>query len=342
MVGFGPRRQILVTGGAGYIGSHLVDQLILSGNRVTVIDDLSTGSHDNINHLTGNSQFEFIHGTILDEPLMDTLVARSESIFHLAAVVGVKHVVQNPLQCVEVNVHGTEIVLRKAHQYKKRVLLASSSEIYGKSAAYSFQEEGERVLGPTWVHRWSYATAKALDEHLAFAYFDKGLPVSIVRYFNSYGPHSSETGYGSVIAQFIRQALLGEPITVHGDGSQKRCFTFVADTVRGTILAGEKPEALGQAFNIGNRNEEISILRLAQMVKELAHSTSPIVHIPHSEYYGNGYEDAPRRMPSIEKSEKILGFHASTNLNEGLAITLDWWKNKTFGKTNILTMENRI
>ncbi len=315
--------KVLVTGGAGYIGSHLVDALLDRGDEVLAIDNLTTGNVTNIQHRLGRPRFQFVNDTILDEHLLDRVVPGVDLIFHLAAVVGVKYVVADPLAAINTNVRGTEVVLNAAFRYWKKVVVASSSEIYGKSAKVPFREDDDRVLGSTAVGRWSYSMSKAIDEHFAFAYAVKGLPVTIVRYFNSYGPRLDERGYGSVVANFIRQALKGEPITVHGDGRQTRCFTYVTDTVTGTLLAGEVRAGEGHAFNIGN-NAETSILDLARAVKAVTRSKSKIVFLPHESYYGPGFEDTRRRVPSIEQARRILGFRPRVGLREGLRRTAAW------------------
>ncbi len=317
--------KVLVTGGAGFIGSHLVDTLLTRGDEVFVIDNLSTGKIVNLQHQLGNPRFHFVNDTILNESLVDRLVAQVDLVYHLAAVVGVKYVVQDPLGAIYTNVRGTEVVLGAAFRHWKKVVLASSSEIYGKSDKVPFHEEDDRLLGPTSIPRWSYSMAKAMDELYAYAYHAKGLPVAIVRYFNAYGPRLDERGYSSVVANFIRQALAGEPITVHGDGSQTRCFTYVEDTVRGTLLAGEVKAGEGQAFNIGN-NRETSILELARLIKKLARSNSKVIFVPYESYYGEGFEDTRRRVPSIERARRVLGFEPRVDLPEGLRRTITWWR----------------
>jgi UDP-glucose 4-epimerase len=318
-------KKILITGGAGYIGSNLVDGLLAQGHKVVVIDNLSTGKIENIQHNLKNQQYNFIKGTILNEKLMQQLISKVDLVYHLAAAVGVKNIIDFPLEGLLSNVAGTEIVLKFAYQYKKRILIASTSEIYGKNTNLPFKEDADRILGPTTVFRWSYSTAKALDEHLAFAYAKRGLKVSIVRYFNSYGPRIDEKGYGSVVAQFIRQALRGDPITVHGDGRQTRCFTFITDTLKGTQLAAEKESAVGQVFNIGN-NKEIAIFELAELIKKLTSSNSKIVFLPYHKYYGKHFEDTRRRRPSIRKAEHRLHFKPKVNLQAGLQKTIAWCK----------------
>ena len=317
--------KILVTGGAGYIGSNLVDELLKNGRHIIVVDNLSTGKIENIKHNFSNPNFRFIRGTILDDKLMNKLVKNVDIVYHLAAAVGVKNIIDSPLDGIITNVQGTEILLKLAFKYKKRILIASTSEIYGKSNRLPFKEEADRILGATSVHRWSYSTSKAIDEHLAMAYAERGLKVSIVRYFNSYGPRIDEKGYGSVVAQFIRQALRGEPITVHGNGKQTRCFTYISDTIKGTVLSISKKAAIGKIFNIGS-NHEITILGLARLIKKLANSKSKIIFVPYGKYYGDGFEDTRRRVPSITKAGRILGFRARVPLEEGLRKTIAWCK----------------
>jgi UDP-glucose 4-epimerase len=315
--------KILVTGGAGYIGSNLVDRLLERGDEVYVVDNLSTGSVRNIQHHLGNPLFHFINDDIVTSQALEPIVAACDTIYHLAAAVGVKYIIDDPLTTILTNVRGTENVLLLAWKYWKRIVIASTSEIYGKSTGGALAEDADRVLGSTTINRWSYSASKAIDEHIGYAFYQKGLPVSIVRYFNSYGPRVNEAGYGSVIANFIRQALSGEPLTVHGDGSQTRCFTFVNDTVRGTMLAAEVQGALGEAINIGSENE-VSILELAQRIKHHTGSESRIVTIPYRDYYGQNYEDTPRRRPNGQKAQRLLGFTADTTLDAGLQQTIAW------------------
>lgn len=316
--------RILVTGGAGYIGSNLVDTLLAQGHDVCVVDNLSTGKIANVQHLLDHERFCFVNDTILNETLMDRVVADVDQIYHLAAVVGVKYVVEDPLHGIYTNVKGTEVVLEKAYKYWRRTVIASSSEVYGKSTAVPLKEEDDRLFGPTTVARWSYAMAKAIDEHFAFAYASKGLPVTIVRYFNSYGPHLDPKGYGSVIAKFITQARLGQPITVFDNGQQTRCFTYIDDTVRGTILAGSVPGAVGQVFNIGS-NRETTIMELARMIRELAASDSEIVTVPYRNVFGENFEETRRRVPDVSRGLEILSFRADTPLEEGLRKTIAWF-----------------
>lgn len=315
--------RVLVTGGAGFVGSHLVDALVQRGARVVVLDDLSTGGRTNLAAHLGGSAVRLLQGTVMDADAVVHLVGQVDIVYHLAAAVGVRNIVRQPLESILTNVRGTENVLAAAHERGVPVLVASTSEVYGRNPDVPFREDAERVLGPTWIHRWSYSTAKAIDEHLAFAYAERGLPVSIVRYFNAYGPRIDERGYGSVIARFAAQALAGEPITVHGDGTQSRCFTFVEDTVRGTILAAESPGARGAVVNIGSA-EEVTILQLAALVRDLLGSSSPIDLVSYASYYGADFEDTRRRVPDTRRAADLLGFIASTPLRDGLVRTLEW------------------
>ncbi len=316
--------RALVTGGAGFIGSHLVDALLAARHSVTVLDDLSTGKHEWLYRPDGEPRYRAVLGSVTDDALVHELVAQHDIVYHLAAAVGVRNVVADPLGSMITNVRGTELVLAAAAAARRPVVLASTSEIYGKSTAYPFREDGERVLGPTWVHRWSYSSSKAIDEHLAFAYGDRGLPVAVLRYFNAYGPRIDERGYGSVIARFASQALAGTPLTVHGDGKQTRCFTYVADTVRGTMAAARAVLA-GRTgvYNIG-ASQEISIEELAHLVRDMLGSSSPIERVPYESFYGPGFEDTRRRVPDTSRAEKELGFRAQITLREGLSTTLAW------------------
>ncbi len=316
-------RNVLVTGGAGFIGSHLVDRLLANGDRVTVLDNFSTGTEVNLARAIGHANARIVRASVMDAQVVDDLIRESELVFHLAAAVGVSHIVRDPLGAVLTNVRGTENVLASAHRHGVRVLLASTSEVYGRSDAVPFREDGLRVLGPTWIHRWSYSTAKAIDEHLAFAYAERGLRVSIVRYFNAYGPRIDEKGYGTVIARFATQALRNDPLTVHGDGLQTRCFTYVDDTVRGTLLAAERDEAIGRVFNIGS-TREITILELAHLVRKLLGSSSPIHLVPYETYYPKGFQDTRRRVPDVTEARERLAFEALVPLEEGLPRTLAW------------------
>ncbi|MFZ5918883.1 MAG: SDR family NAD(P)-dependent oxidoreductase [Chloroflexota bacterium] len=319
--------RILVTGGAGYIGSHLVDRLMEQGHQVFVIDNLFTGKITNIAHHLGHERFTFINEDILHRETMEWLVQQVDLIYHLAAVVGVRHVLNNPLQGIMTNVRGTEQVIELAYKYWRKVVIASSSEVYGKSERTPLAEDDDSILGPTAVGRWSYALAKAIDEHLAFIYHSRGLPTVIVRYFNSYGPRLDPRGYGSVVAKFIGQAEKGEPLTVFDDGRQSRCFTFVEDTVRGTVLAATLPQAEGLAFNIGS-NRETSILELARTIVQIVGSCSEIRHMSYQQAYGSGFEETRRRVPDTRRAAQVLGFEAQVALEEGLRRTVDWFRGR--------------
>jgi len=315
--------KVLVTGGAGYIGSHLVDRLVRERHDVTVVDDLSTGSLRNLE--ASRSAIRFVEGTILDDSLVRGLVTDAELVFHLAAAVGVGHIVADPLSSLITNTRGAENVIEACARTNTRLVLASTSEIYGKTTKMPMAEDDDRVLGSTNVHRWGYSTAKAIDEHLALAYADRGLPVSIVRYFNSFGPRLDPRGYGSVVANFIRQALAGEPLTVHGDGTQTRCFTFVEDTVDGTMRAGFRDEALGKVFNVGNDVETV-IADLAQLIIELTGSRSSVELVSYEQRYGPRFEDTKRRVPSLVRARDVLGYSPTVDLRDGLLRTLSWWR----------------
>ncbi|MCL5959595.1 MAG: GDP-mannose 4,6-dehydratase [Chloroflexi bacterium] len=317
--------KILVTGGAGFIGSNLTDQLLLRGDEVVAVDNLSTGRRANIEHLERADSFTFVEGSILDEPLMNRLIQQSELVYHLAAAVGVKYIVDDPLTGILTNVMGTEVVFRLAHRYGAKVLFASTSELYGKRLVVPFSEDDDRLIGPTQVPRWSYSSSKALDEHLAFAYRDKGLTVTIVRYCNAFGPRTDIRGYGSVIARFIGQAMRGEPLTVYGGGWQTRCFTFVADTVRGTIAAANSEAAEGEVFNIGS-NDEISISELARRIVRLTDSPSEVIFVPFEKVFGPHFEDTVRRVPNVARARETFGFAAEVPLDDGLRRTIAWFR----------------
>jgi UDP-glucose 4-epimerase len=317
--------HILVTGGAGFIGSNLVDALMEQGHEVTILDNLSVGKVSNIEHHLDSKRFNFVNGSILDINTLERLVRQADLIYHLAAVVGVKYVVDDPLQAIVTNVRGTENVLELAFKYWVRTVIASSSEVYGKSTAVPLHEESDRLLGPTTVGRWSYSDAKAIDEYFALAYAKKKLPVSAVRYFNIYGPRLDPNGYGSVIAKFITQALRGDSLTIYDNGEQTRCFTYVSDAVEGTIRAATVPEAVGQVFNIGS-NRETSINDLAEIIRRLTDSPSEITHIPYTSAYGTHFEETRRRVPDIRRAQEVLGFEAQTPFEKGLQHTLAWFQ----------------
>ncbi len=307
--------RVLITGGAGFVGSHLAEALLARGDDVYVLDDLSTGSIDNIAHLKTNPKFHYTIDTVTNEPLLAELVDRCDTVAHLAAAVGVKLIVESPVRTIETNVHGTEVVLKVANKKKKLVLIASTSEVYGKSAKVPFSEDDDLVLGPTSKHRWAYACSKMIDEFLALAYWkERKLPVIVVRLFNTVGPR--QTGqYGMVVPNFVRQALANEPITVFGDGTQSRSFTYVGDVVRAVVALINEPRAVGQVFNIGN-GHEISIRDLAQRIKQLTGSSSTIVTIPYDQAYESGFEDMPRRVPDIAKIRALIGYEPTVELDE--------------------------
>ena len=307
--------RILITGGAGFIGSHLSEALLDEKHQVYVLDDLSTGSIDNIAHLKGRPGFHYTIDTVFNDSLVAEMVDRADVIFHLAAAVGVKLIVQEPVHTIETNVHGTEVILRHAAKKKKLVFVASTSEVYGKSAQIPFREDADLVMGATTRHRWAYACSKALDEFLALAYYkQKKLPVIVVRFFNTVGPR--QTGqYGMVVPTFVRQALSGNQITVFGDGTQSRSFTYVGDVVWALLKLMVEPRAIGQVFNVGN-TEEVTIEGLATRIKAQTASSSPIVKIPYDQAYEAGFEDMPRRVPHLEKIRDLIGYEPKVGLQE--------------------------
>lgn len=319
-----PPQRIVVTGGAGYIGSHLVGWLVDEGHQVTVLDDLSTGSAARLMTWFRRGQVRLVAGSILDADLVDRELAGAGTVFHLAAAVGVGRIVADPLGSLRTNLIGTENVLSACARHGCAVVVASSSEVYGRPHGFPMAESGERLLGPTTVPRWSYAAAKAVDEHLAFAYADRGLRVSVVRYFNSYGPGLDRGGDASVVAAFLRRALAGQPVLLHGDGRQTRCFTYVSDTVRGTVLAAAVPQAQGQVFNIG-AVAETSIGDLAEMIVAAVGSRSPIQRTSYESVYGARFEDIPRRVPDISRARAVLGWEPQVGLEDGLKRTIAWW-----------------
>jgi len=306
--------RVLITGGSGFIGSHLSEAYLDRGDEVYVIDDLSTGAIDNIHHLKPNPRFHYTIDSVQNTPALAELVDRCDVVFHLAAAVGVRLIVESPVRTIETNVHGTEVVLAAANKKKKKVLIASTSEVYGLSEQTPFREDGPLVLGPTSKSRWSYACSKAIDEFLALAYFrERKLPTIVVRLFNTVGPR--QTGqYGMVLPTFVKQALSGRPITVFGTGEQTRCFGYVGDVIGALIKLMDHPDAVGEVFNIGS-TEEVSILELARRVKTLAASQSEIVLVPYSEAYEEGFEDMPRRVPDTTKIRDLIGFKATTTLD---------------------------
>jgi nucleoside-diphosphate-sugar epimerase len=308
--------RALITGGAGFVGSHLADALLARGDTVYVIDDLSTGSIENIETLKEDRRFHYVIDSVMSERVLAELIDRVDVVFHLAAAVGVRLIVESPVNTIETNVHGTEMVLKIANKKKKKVLLMSTSEVYGKSNAVPFREDSDLVLGATDKGRWSYACSKAIDEFLGLAYHkEKRLPVVVVRLFNTVGPR--QTGrYGMVIPNFVKQALLGHPLTVFGDGNQTRCFTYVGDVVGALLALADHPDAVGQVFNIGNDGDEISILALAERVKARTRSQSVIELVPYDKAYEAGFEDMPRRVPDLTKLRALIGYEPKVHLDE--------------------------
>jgi UDP-glucose 4-epimerase len=317
--------RALITGGAGFIGSHLAEALLDRGDDVAIIDDLSTGRMENVQHLKVQPRFSYTIDTIQNRAVMAELVDNADVVFHLAAAVGVRLIIESPVQTIETNVKGTELVLEVAAKKRKTVMVASTSEVYGKANVLPFSEDNDIVLGPTSKSRWSYACSKAIDEFLALAYFrERRVPVSIVRFFNTVGPR--QTGqYGMVVPNFVQQALSGKPITVFGDGKQSRCFTWVGDAVNAVIELAARGEAVGQVFNIGSENE-ITIADLAYLVKEKTGSKSPGVFVPYEKAYEEGFEDMPRRVPDLAKIRQLIGYKPTVDLPEILDAIIEYYR----------------
>ena len=317
--------RVLITGGAGFIGSHLAERFINDGHTVQILDNLSTGSIENISHLKDRQGFTCNINSVANEPLLAEMIDRADVVFHLAAAVGVKLIVEQPVHTIETNVHETEVVLKHASKNNKLVFIASTSEVYGKSTDVPFHEDSDVVLGPTIKHRWAYACSKLIDEFLALAYWkEKKLPVIITRLFNTVGPR--QTGqYGMVLPTFVKQALSNQPISVFGDGSQSRSFTYVADVVEALVQLVGEPQAVGQVFNIGS-TQEVTIAKLAERVRKLAGSNSPIHYIPYDQAYEVGFEDMPRRVADIAKIRKLVGFEPQVNLDEIINKVVDHFR----------------
>ncbi|NOT45939.1 MAG: NAD-dependent epimerase/dehydratase family protein [Acidobacteria bacterium] len=317
--------KAFITGGAGFIGSHLAERLLDAGHDVSVLDNLSTGAIRNIEHLKGRQGFSYTIDSITNESLLAELIDGCDVVFHLAAAVGVKLIVEQPVHTIETNVHGTEVVLKHANKKKKLVFVASTSEVYGKSNAVPFAETADLVLGPSDKHRWAYACSKLIDEFLALAYWkERKLPVVIVRLFNTVGPR--QTGqYGMVLPTFVRQALAGHPLTVFGDGSQSRSFTYVGDVVEALVALSSEPRAVGEVFNVGNTGE-ISMRALAEKVKALTGSDSPIQYVPYDKAYEAGFEDMPRRVPDITKLRKLIGYEPKVGLDEIVTLVIQYMR----------------
>ena len=315
--------RVLITGGAGFIGSHLADAYLQRGDEVFIIDDLSTGSIHNIEHIKKHPRFHYTIDTVQNYPIVAELVDDCDVVFHLAAAVGVKLIVESPVRTIETNVRGTEVILAAANKKKKKVLIASTSEVYGLSDQVPFREDGNLVMGATTKGRWSYACSKAIDEFLALAYWrEKKLPTIVVRLFNTVGPR--QTGqYGMVIPTLVKQALAGRPLTVYGDGKQTRCFGYVGDVIEALVKLMDSDQAIGQVFNIGS-NEEVSITTLAERIRDLTGSSSEIVYIPYDEAYEEGFEDMPRRVPDISKVSEFIGFRPEIGLDGILESVVDY------------------
>ncbi len=313
-----------MTGGAGFIGSHLVEYLINQGRDVYILDDCSTGKLSFLKTVKSYPNFHFIEGSVLDRNLLKKVMKECIAVFHLAAILGVKNTVEDPLKVIQENIDGTRNVLEAANMHNTKVIFASTSEIYGKNDQLPFSEESNRVLGPTTKKRWCYATAKALSEHMCLAYGEKGLPITIVRYFNVYGPRASNTLYGGVVPKFITAAIRNQPIMVHGTGEQTRCFTYIDDAIKGTVLCLDN-QYDNEVFNIGIE-QQISINLLSEKVKQLSSSSSPVIHIPYESVYGEGYEDSPVRVPDLTKSYTLLKYNPMVTIDEGLKKTIAWYQ----------------
>jgi UDP-glucose 4-epimerase len=317
----GPERTYLVTGGAGFIGSHLVEELLARGDRVIAIDNLFTGRLRNLDAVGNHPNFRFVQGSVLDELIVDELVHEADVVVHLAAAVGVRLIVEQPLRSFTTNIKGSEVVIEAAHRYRRRILVTSTSEIYGKNGGAPLTEGADRVLGSPSVARWAYSTAKAVDEILAYAYHrERGLPTTVVRLFNTVGPRQSPA-YGMVIPRLARQAVRGEPLTVFGDGRQTRCFCHVDDVVDGLLRLLDCPDTYGEVYNLGSQ-EEISILDLARRILDQAGSTSPIELIPYDVAYANGFEDMRRRVPDTSKVRELIGWEPTRTLDDILKETI--------------------
>jgi UDP-glucose 4-epimerase len=319
--------RVLITGGAGFIGSHLAEALLARGDDVLIMDDLSTGSMENIRHLKPLPNFHYWIDSVMNRVLLAELVDESDLVIHFAAAVGVRLIVESPVHTIETNVKGTELVLQAAQKKKKTVLVASTSEVYGKSTEIPFREDGDLVMGATSKGRWSYAASKALDEFLGLAYYrEKKVPVIVSRFFNTIGPR--QTGrYGMVVPNFVRQAMAGKPITVFGDGKQSRCFCHVGDVIQALLKLVASPKAVGEVFNIGS-TEEISIEGLAELVRQRVKSNSEIRYIPYDQAYEEGFEDMLRRVPSVEKIGKLIGWHASTPLDATIDSIVNYFEER--------------
>jgi UDP-glucose 4-epimerase len=318
--------KVLITGGGGFLGSHLTDAFLDRGDEVFILE---TGLTLKVKHRIGDPRLHFVRDSVFNEAILEGLIARADLVYHLAAVVGVEHYVGDPYQVLNVNVNGTQNVLKLAFKHGKRVVFSSTSEVYGRNPKVPWSEDDDRVLGSTRIDRWCYSTSKAIGEHFCFAYAKMGLKTTIVRYFNVYGPRLDAIDVGRVITIFLGQALRGEPVTVIGDGSQTRCFTYVTDAIEATVQAGLREEAVGEIFNIGN-DREYTIRALAERLVAIAGSRSTIRYVSQQDVYGPSYEDIPRRIPNVEKMRKVLGVTAKTSLDDGLSRTIDYFRQASF------------
>lgn len=313
--------RVLVTGGAGFIGSHLAEELLGRGHEVWALDDLSTGRIENLRTFESQPRFRFIEGNVMDATLVQGLVAQCERVYHLAAAVGVKYVLENPLRSLLTNIRGTEVVLEACAEHRRKVMVTSSSEVYGKGVSVPFSEDDDRLMGPTHKLRWSYAAGKAVDECLAQAYSQQHqLPVVIVRCFNTCGPRQS-SAYGMVIPNMVQRALRNQPILVYGDGQQSRCFSAVHDVVRGMLLLTDSVDAEGEVFNVGS-DEEVTVIELAHRIKRMCHSDSPIEYVAYEEVYGQSFEDMRRRVPDLRKIRRFTGYRPQISLDRLLEMTV--------------------
>ena len=317
--------RALITGGAGFIGSHLAETLLAQGHAVTAVDNLSTGRRANVAHLLDHPRFQMVYETVTHEAVMDRLVSESDVIFHLAAAVGVELIVKDPVRTIETNLQGTEVALRLARRYGRKILIASTSEVYGKSAALPFREDADRVMGPTTKSRWSYAESKAIDEFLALAYHKQfDVPVVICRFFNTVGPRQTGS-YGMVIPRLVQRALAGEPLLVYGDGSQSRCFCNVKDTVRAVIALAAAPAAVGEIYNVGSQ-EEITILALAERIRARTGAAAPLALVPYEQAYEKGFEDMQRRVPSLDKIKAAIDWAPTFTLDQTLEQVIQFFQ----------------
>lgn len=319
--------KYLVTGAAGFIGSYICTALLAQGNEVWGIDDLSQGNMERLEHLKNHPRFHFRKSCISEQKLLQDIIEKVDVIYHLAAVVGVKRYVEEPVRVIDVNVCFTSKLFELAWRFGKKVVFTSTSEIYGKNTDVPFHERTNRVYGPSTTDRWCYAISKSASEHLCLGYIKKGLKAVIIRYFNVYGPQADSSAYGGVATRFINQILTGKPLTVHGNGTQTRCFTYIDDIVKGTIEAGSYPYAEGRIFNLGHRRET-SILELAQLILGISGIKGEIVFQPYQDFYGTSYEDIPRRIPDLSAAEQILKYNPVTTLEEGLKKTFKWYQSK--------------